>query len=55
MARKMKINTKRPIESYEHLDKRQVPVHGFDYYNTKTGGIESLKVIGVESIRKENQ
>lgn len=32
---------KRPIEQYEHKGKVRVSVHGFDYYNTKTGNIES--------------
>jgi adenine-specific DNA-methyltransferase len=31
----------RRIDSGEHEGQWQVEVHGFDYYNTKTGGIES--------------
>jgi adenine-specific DNA-methyltransferase len=31
----------RPVHSPEHLGKVEVEVRGFDYYNTKTGAIES--------------
>src|SRR5206468_10388686 len=31
----------RPVKKGEHKGKLEVEVHGFDYYNTKTGQIES--------------